>query len=412
MIAKKFPIYYGWVNVVLGAIAMTETLPGRTHGLGLITKPLLEELKISETDFASINFVTTLIGAAFAIPMGIAIDRLGVRLVSTVTLAGLTAAVFWMSVVNESFSLFWSLLLIRGLGQTSLSIAAMAIISKWFRARTGPAMGLFAVLLTFGFIASILGIGAIADSSGWRVAWQVLGYSLLGSVPLMWLLVGDSPERCGVTPDREREATSEEAGNRDYTVFEALRTPAFWIVVSGTSLFNFVWSAITLFNESVLGAAGFEQNQAVEMMAFLTGLGLLANLAGGAISTRRTTSYLLGVSLILLAISLALFPFVQTITQLRIYGCGMGVVGGIITVVHFAVWSQYFGRAEIGRIQGAAQIMTVLASAAGPYVLAQLHSATGAHTTTFYLFSALCIPLAIAAFVMKVPPRLSAARPK
>ena len=27
-------IYYGWVNLLMASVAMTATLPGRTHGLG------------------------------------------------------------------------------------------------------------------------------------------------------------------------------------------------------------------------------------------------------------------------------------------------------------------------------------------------------------------------------------------
>jgi hypothetical protein len=29
--------WYGWIHVILAAAAMIGTLPGRTHGLGLIT---------------------------------------------------------------------------------------------------------------------------------------------------------------------------------------------------------------------------------------------------------------------------------------------------------------------------------------------------------------------------------------
>ena len=37
---QRFHFYYGWIHVVMAAWAMVATLPGRTHGLGLITKPL------------------------------------------------------------------------------------------------------------------------------------------------------------------------------------------------------------------------------------------------------------------------------------------------------------------------------------------------------------------------------------
>src|SRR5262245_33717403 len=50
--------YYGWVMVALAAIAMTATLPGRTHGLGLITKKITDDpsLGVDETLFGKLNF--------------------------------------------------------------------------------------------------------------------------------------------------------------------------------------------------------------------------------------------------------------------------------------------------------------------------------------------------------------------
>lgn len=59
-------VYYGWVNVAMGALAMTATLPGRTHGLGLITKPLLEDLQMPEQVFSFMNGSAILLGTLFA----------------------------------------------------------------------------------------------------------------------------------------------------------------------------------------------------------------------------------------------------------------------------------------------------------------------------------------------------------
>ncbi len=71
MPARRFAFDYGWVVVVLAALAMTATmLPGRTHGLGLITEPLLADLGIERTLFGRINLVTCLLGTVFCLPAG------------------------------------------------------------------------------------------------------------------------------------------------------------------------------------------------------------------------------------------------------------------------------------------------------------------------------------------------------
>src|SRR5262245_8494110 len=62
---------YGWVIVLVAAVAMAATLPGRTHGLGLVTKHLLTDFPgLTPQDFGRINLWATLIGATFCLPCG------------------------------------------------------------------------------------------------------------------------------------------------------------------------------------------------------------------------------------------------------------------------------------------------------------------------------------------------------
>ena len=64
----------GWINVVVAAIVMLATLPGRTQGLGLITEPMLADLRLDRVTYATINLWATLIGAAICLPIGRVFD--------------------------------------------------------------------------------------------------------------------------------------------------------------------------------------------------------------------------------------------------------------------------------------------------------------------------------------------------
>ena len=44
--AHARPAWAGWINVVVAAVIMLATLPGRTQGLGLITEPMLRDLQL------------------------------------------------------------------------------------------------------------------------------------------------------------------------------------------------------------------------------------------------------------------------------------------------------------------------------------------------------------------------------
>ncbi len=161
----------------------------------------------------------------------------------------------------------------------------------------------------------------------------------------------------------------------DFTFGQALATPAFWVVVVGSSLFNLVWSGVTLFNESMLAERGLDGRVAIEIMAILTGIGLLANLVGGALASRTRVVKLLGIGLALLAAALVMFPTIDGVTGARLYATAIGLSGGLVTVVFFAAFGHLFGRTQLGRIQGAAQFSTVLASALGPVLMAESQGA-------------------------------------
>ena len=381
----RLPFYYGWVNLVVASLAMTATLPGRTHGLGLITKPLLEDLHLDEVRYGVLNFWAILIGAAFCWPVGRLLDRFGARAVLAAVAVALGVVVLLMSRATEAVGLFATLTLTRGLGQGALSVVSMAIIGKWFTRRLGLAMGVFAVLLTVGFVATTLGVGSAVQAAGWRTAWSGVGLALLaGLAPLGWLLVRNTPEACGLAPDRPPRMPDATARTRmDFGLGAALRTPAFWVFSLGTSLFGLMWSAITLFNEKILEDHGFDHQTFILVMALLSASGLVANLAGGWLATRWSMGRLLTVGMALFAASLLVFPGVRTVPQVIVYGTFLGLAGGIITVVFFAVYGHAFGRTHLGQIQGAAQVLSIFASALGPWLLATCKEWTNSYDLMF-----------------------------
>jgi MFS family permease len=405
-LAWRLPVYYGWVNVLMAAAAMTATLPGRTHGLGLITEPLIAELGISRPLFADINLVGTLLGAAFCLPAGWCIDRYGVRVVGTGVLAALAAAVWAMSGVQGATALFASLVVVRGFGQSGLTVASIAMIGKWFPARSGPAMGVFAVLLTFGFIGTILGVGEAVAAWGWREAWRSIAIALVCFAPIAWLLVRDPRDDGGTRGGGKLIASanvSRSAAADGMSLLAALRTPAFWVFALGTAGFNFVWTAITLFNEAILAERGFAPSAAVAVMAVLTGCGLIANLVGGALASRRRLGRLLAFGLAILAGGLGAYPSIAAAWQLHVYAVSIGLSGGIVTVIFFTAWGQLFGAAHVGKILGAAQLMTVCSSALGPVWIARAEEASGSFAAAFYVMSGVTALAAVAALVVKLP---------
>jgi MFS family permease len=140
--ADHEPARYGWVIVIIAALAMVATLPGRTHGLGMITERLLNDpaLQIDRLSFSEINFWGTLLGGLFCLPCGWLIDRFGLRLTLTVTVSALAVVVLWMTRLSGSREFAVAVMLTRGFGQSALSVISITMVGKWFAQRTSLAM--------------------------------------------------------------------------------------------------------------------------------------------------------------------------------------------------------------------------------------------------------------------------------
>ena len=89
--------------------------------------------------------------------------------------------------------------------------------------------------------------------------------------------------------------------------------------------------------------------------------------------------------------------------HVALYAAVMGLAGGFVIVIFFSFWSAAYGRKHLGKIQGIAQALTVIASALGPLILAETASRTGSYATIFYLLTMVVLLLALCAWFVKVP---------
>ena len=397
------PFYYGWVHVFIAALAMVGTLPGRTQGLGLITEPLLRDLQIDRVHFARINLWATLLGALFSIGVGRLIDRFGSRVVLTVVTIALAFVVLGMSATSSIAAIAILITLTRGFGQSALSVVSITMVGQWFVRRLNLAMAVYTVALSIGFMLAFPLIGAIVLANGWRTAWWIIGLALLiGLAPLALLLVRRSPEACSIDPDGEATDLNHESPS-DYTLSEALSTPSFWVFGISSAVYGLIASGIALFNESILAERRFDASTYHRSLVIVALTSLVGNFLGGWIASKWTMNRLLAFAMVLLAGSLAALPHVSTQTHVAIYAAVMGLAGGFVIVLFFSYWSAAYGRKHLGKIQGAAQALTVIASALGPLILAETVSRTGSYASIFYLLTVVVIVLALLAWFVKIP---------
>ena len=397
--------YYGWITLTVAALAMVGTLPGRTQGLGLITEPLLRDLHVNRVHFAELNLVATLVGSLFCIGIGRLVDRFGSRLLFTIVSLALGLVVVAMSATSAVWMLAVWITLTRGFGQSALSVVSLAAVGKWFSRRLSAAMAAYALLMSVGFMIAFPVVGNLTLTHGWRYAWAGVGAALVfGVAPVSWLFGRSTPEECGLRIDGDAvsvERPIEPATGA--TLRDALATPAFWVFSAASAVYGLVASGIALFNESILVERGFDPSTYYRTLVITAMTALAGNFIAGAFADKGSLRRLLVVAMLLLTASLAGLPLVTTQAHVNAYAVVMGLAGGFVMVVFFSFWGRAYGRLHLGRIQGSAQAMTVLASAVGPLLLATCVERTGSYATAFYLLAATVAALGIAAAVVPVP---------
>jgi MFS family permease len=287
-----------------------------------------------------------------------------------------------------------------------LSVISLAMVGKWFRRRLTRAMAVYALVISVGFMAAFPLVGALVQGAGWRFAWASIGLALVFALaPIAWLFDRSSPETVGAEVDGGGSETNEAetASGAQATLGEALRTPAFWVFASAASMYGFVASGIGLLNESILVEHGFTPDVYYRALAVTAITGLAGNFAAGGLAGRVSLRSILVVAMLVLGVGLIGLAHVSTETDVMAQAVTMGVAGGFVMVVFFSFWGKAYGRAHLGRIQGAAQIMTVLASAVGPEFLAQWSASTGSYSAAFYLLAAIVGALAVTAAIVPIP---------
>ncbi|MES2598413.1 MAG: MFS transporter [Verrucomicrobiota bacterium] len=387
-----------WTQVVAGALLMVATMPGRTHGLGLITEPLLAETKLSHDSYAQINLWATLLGSASCLPVGFWLDRKGPRTGALVLLPALALVVALMAWLPSPgwWGLAGLIFLTRALGQGALSVLSISVAGRSFKGGSRAAAGAYAALLSVLFAVAFVVVGGVAHSPnyGWRPAWGGIAVALVLMMPVALML------------RNQKDANTTDAGtDQDLDLARCFRVPVFWIYVAGIAAFTAVYTGVSLFNQALLMERGFDEKAFVTFQSISFPVGLLGQILCGVGARWISMRLWLAVGLMAQAASMATYSSLGSQDSLWALMALSGFSGGVITVAFFSIWGDTFGKRHLGRIMGLVQTTSVFASAMGPLLLERGRAAYGGYAPA--MMAAAPIVLIIALLHLWPAPRRS-----
>jgi MFS transporter, OFA family, oxalate/formate antiporter len=414
--AKSERFFYGWF--IVGILFFISIIDGGfTYIFSAFLKPLSQEFGWTRAETAG-AFSLYLLAAGLVLPLwGWLADRSGVRLVFLLSALIDGLALFLLSYV-DSLTTFYALYFFLGVGLGGIGPTTVGkIISQWFVAKRGRAMGIALIGAGAGGLVLVPLTGFLIETFNWRIAyWGLATLALGGMLPLVWFFLTDRPEERGLTPLGQGSlaagslrVTGERASEPDgWMLKEALCTPTFWLLGVAFCLGLMAALAITVHQVAFLQDAGLTLESASTVAGVTLGISMGGRfMVGWASEHTRHLHPVLSLCLVMQAagigslLCLSSLGFWAVVVFVPLFGLGYG---GLVVLWPLIIGHD-FGLRAFGAIAGSlGTVAASLGGAVGPVVAGVIYDQTGSY---FWAFMACTVVLLLGAGAALMTPEPS-----
>lgn len=406
----KSPVYYGWVIMGVASFGLIMTSPGQSYVVSVFIEYFIRDLGISRSVVSTLYTGATLAGS-FALPfVGRQIDRHGARKVVLAVSLSFGAACIYMGATSNAMMLGLGFLAIRLFGQGSLGLVSMNVINQWWIARRGFVMGISGLCVSlFGLGLFPIAVNYIIQGIGWRSTYVLLGICLIALMaPIGYFFFKDRPELFGLRPDGAKTPAQEKeheapALEENWTLAEATRTPAFWVVGGSAATISMLNTGLIFHLVSIFGDQGLDANVAASVFVPLSISMALVNFGGGMLADKISVRVLLITALASQATALGLATHLGSYWMVLVYGVVMGGTSGFYRVIMSVIWANYFGRQHLGSITGVAQTIAIAGSALGPMPFGIARDMIGSYDSILLWFALIPLFFGVANLLVGAP---------
>lgn len=417
-VAKRLPVFYGYVMLPLAMLMQIGTSPGQTFAVSAFTPALLESLQLSESRLALAYMLGTMLAAVPLSVVGPISDRIGLRWTSLAVVVALSATCYFTSTVTGFVGLFIAFFLLRFLGQGSLTLLSNNTTAMWFRGRIGRVSAIISIGTAAAFAWLPQWLSESINAYGWRWTYQAIAVLVfVGLVPAMLLFYRNRPEDMGqfldgVRMDRDQDDDAAETLSTNevsLTLREALRTFSFYVVGLTSAVWAMIGTGVVFYLFTLCQDRGFADGTAGDLFKTFGLCMLVMQFTGSIAADYVRLNRLLGSGAIMLAGGLVTLWVAQTSSAMHLFSALFGGGQGLLIAVSSVLWVRYYGREHLGSIRGWVWCATVAGSGCGPLIMGQIKDHYQSYDPAILIFLVLLLPLAIASWFVRPPvPPISA----
>jgi MFS family permease len=347
--------------------------------------------------------------------MGALIDRIGARRVIRVGILLVALALILMARMTHLWE-YYVLCIVEVVGYVLAGpISNQVLISNWFQAKRGRAMGYAYLGLGLGGVAGPVLAAYLIRWTGWRHAFAIIGV-LIGVVlfPVAQWLTRSTPGELGLLPDGVGPecVTTEESQSSSFSLAVAVRTANFWLILAGSTLT--IGAIGTVIQQFVLFLrdSGYTTVQASHISSGLLFAGLAGRVAVGYLVDQYHKKNIMALFYLLLALAIPLLFLAGHPAVLWTFALVFGFAMGADYLLIPLVTAECFGLASLGKLLGLIIMADSLAQFFGPVLAGRIFEATHSYDFAWGIITAAGILGAAAIYAVRTPkPQLSKSSP-
>ena len=392
---------YRWVILAIG-FAILFFNGGSRSALGLMLKPMVDDLDWSRTAL-SLGATVYMVVSAMAMPfVGRLADRYDLRLIMGIGAAVGAVGIGLMSLVSTPWQLFLVYGLVFALGNAGMSNPVVSVmIVRWFPDRRGLANS---VAVSGNAIGQLVIVGSLAQSLvrfGWRPSFAGLGFAnLVILAPIVLALVRSAPARDAdsrSSPAHSGAATAGEAPEEA----SLLTSSQLWLLVGIYAVCGFQDFLVHTHVVAFALDMGIGTLVAGRLLALMGVMGLLGVLASGYLADLmgpgRPTLLCFVMRIGIFALILLSQAQASVIIFALLYGFTF-LMTAPLTVIFSG---NIFGQRRMGRVSGTISGVHQISGGLGALVGALSYDIWGSYEYAFMLLLALSIAATVGTLLVR-----------
>jgi len=418
-------MYYGWRMVGLGGFISSLNKTAVNKGFPVFVLPVEEAFGLNR---ASVSLLFSLARAesGFTGPLdGWLVDRLGPRttLFFGVLLVGVGFVLLALSPNVWVFGLVYMGAITMG-SNLGFSYSMSALINNWFYRQKALAMSSYQAIdslipaLLVPVVALSIGIW------GWRSTSVVLGIVLMVIIIPLAFRIKNSPESMGLAVDGDPSAATDKPrpsakghgtvpaarAGEEYSVGDAMRTPAFWVMTSATTLRLVAKGAVMLHIIPILVSKGVSEQSAATIFGGMLFISVPLYLAVGWLADRHPKNRVMAVTCASGTVSFALLALpIQSIWPVLLFVLLFSVADASAPS-NWALLGEYFGTKTFSQLRGYVQMATFPGVLLAPVFVGWWYDHHQNYTVPLWIFTGV-FALGSITFLVTRRPRRRAPRP-